>query len=83
MHPVSKERVEWIIARLKLLEEMFAELRDRPTKYINTGGLPMRAMEQNSLNGALGEIATEQLKLRVELEVLNRLYANQETSTAN
>ena len=74
MHPVSKERVEWIVARLKLLEEMFAELRDRPTKYLNSSGIAHRAMEQNALNTALGKVAGEQLELRVELEVLQRLY---------
>lgn len=67
MHPVSKERVEWVKARLKLLDEMFNELRDRPTKYLSS--------DVNApLSPALTAIGSERLVLRVELEVLSQLY---------
>lgn len=74
MHPVSKERVEWVKARLQLLYSMYAELRDRPAKYLVETGPAEQAVQHATMAAALQAIAAEQLQLRVEYEVLSSLY---------
>ena len=74
MHPVSKERVEWVKARLTLLDEMFVELRDKSAKYITATGGDQWGTQQRAVSQALTNVTAERLQLRVELEVLSKLY---------
>ena len=69
MHPVSRERIEWVKARLQLLNEMFNELRDHPTKYVTA------SIHSAAMSPVLTKIQEEQIQLRVELDVLIKFYS--------
>ena len=62
MRPISKERVEFIQERIRVLGAMYTELLQRPAKFIVGQAEVHRA--------ALTAIQAEKLMLTVELDVL-------------
>lgn len=62
IHPISKERAEFIANRIRVLSEMYKELLNKPAKY---------TIDSNDIRrNALVSIQAEKLQLSVEYEVL-------------
>ena len=66
MHPISQDRVAWITARLQVLDACVKDLTRRQAAYLQS-----LSVTTEQLNAAMRDIKIEQLRLSVELSVLN------------
>lgn len=62
MHPISKERAEFVADRIRVLSAMYTELLQKPAKYV--------VGQPEVHRTALMAIQAEKLQLTVELDVL-------------